>query len=61
MSTRMGTPKPLLEWHGMPLIEYQVFSLYDSGVDDVLVVLGHEADEVSLVVDMTPARCWNLI
>ena len=52
----MGTPKPLLEWHGMPLIEYQIFSVYDSGVDDVLAVLGHEAEEVSQVVDMTPAR-----
>ena len=56
MSMRMGSPKPLLDWHGIPLVEYQIFSLYDSGVDDVLVVLGHEADEVAPVVDLTPAR-----
>lgn len=59
MSTRMGRPKPLLEWHGVPLVEYQVFSLTDAGVDDVLVVLGHNADEVSLAVEITPAR-WVL-
>ncbi|MDA0770889.1 MAG: nucleotidyltransferase family protein [Chloroflexi bacterium] len=59
MSTRMGTPKPLLEWHGIPLVEYQIFSLIDAGVDDVLVVLGHNADEVSPAVDLTPAR-WVL-
>ena len=52
----MGSPKPLLEWDGTPLVEYQIFSLIDAGVDDVLVVLGHQAEEVSLVVDLTPAR-----
>lgn len=59
MSTRMGSPKPLLEWHGTPLVEYQIFSLFGGGVDDVLVVLGDKVDEVSLAVEITPAR-WVL-
>lgn len=45
-STRMGRPKPLLPWGDITLIEYQVRELAAAGVDDVVVVLGHLADEV---------------
>ena len=45
-STRMGTPKPLLEWGGYTLIEYQLAQLKGPPVDRVVVVLGHRADEV---------------
>ena len=41
-STRMGRPKPLLEWHGMPLVRYQIDSLLATSVDEVVVVLGHK-------------------
>jgi len=46
-STRMGRPKPLLPWLGMSLIEYQVASLVESGVSEVVVVLGHEHELVA--------------
>ena len=46
-STRMGTPKPLLPWRGVTLVEYQVACLLDGGCDEVVVVLGHAADEVA--------------
>ena len=46
-STRMGRPKPLLPWHGLPLIEYQIASLVASGVSEVVVVLGHEHELVA--------------
>jgi molybdenum cofactor cytidylyltransferase len=42
----MGTPKPLLDWHGQTLIEYQVQQLQRIPVDQIIVVLGHLADEV---------------
>jgi molybdenum cofactor cytidylyltransferase len=45
-SRRMGISKPLLEWAGETLIEYQVHQLCDAGVDDVIAVLGHSADQV---------------
>lgn len=45
-STRMGRPKPLLPWGGVTLIEYQVRELLAAGVDDLVVVLGHAAEEV---------------
>lgn len=46
LSTRMGRPKPLLNWGGTPLIRYQVEQLTVAGVDEVIVVLGHRADEI---------------
>jgi molybdenum cofactor cytidylyltransferase len=45
-STRMGRPKALLPWRDGTLIEYQVRELRGAGVDDVVVVLGHAAEEV---------------
>lgn len=45
-SSRMGTPKPLLEWGGYTLIEYQLAQLKGPPVDRLVVVLGHRADEV---------------
>ncbi len=45
-SSRMGVPKPLLEWGGHTLIEYQLAQLKGAPVDRVVVVLGHRADEV---------------
>ena len=40
-STRMGRPKSLLLWKGVPLIRYQVDQILAAGVDEVIVVLGH--------------------
>jgi molybdenum cofactor cytidylyltransferase len=45
-SSRMGTPKPLLEWGGYTLIEYHLAQLKEPPVGLVVVVLGHRADEV---------------
>ena len=42
----MGTAKPLLEWGGNTLIEYQLAQLKEPPVDRLVVVLGHRADEV---------------
>jgi CTP:molybdopterin cytidylyltransferase MocA len=46
LSTRMGTPKALLEWRGLPLVVYQARQLAEGGADTVLVVTGHEAEAV---------------
>lgn len=45
-SSRMGTPKPLLDWGGRTLVEYQVEQLREAGAGQVIVVLGYRADEV---------------
>jgi len=45
-SSRMGEPKPLLDWGGRTLIASQVAQLREAGADNVIVVLGHRAGEV---------------
>ena len=46
MSTRMGRNKLLLAFKGKPLIAQAVDTLLESEVDEVVVVIGHEADKV---------------
>jgi molybdenum cofactor cytidylyltransferase len=46
MSARMGQNKLLLTFHGKPLIAHAVDTLLASAIDEVVVVLGHEADNV---------------
>ena len=55
-STRMGEPKALLPWSGTTLVEYQIACLTDGGVSEVLVVLGHRAEDVTPIVRSTQAR-----
>ena len=45
-----GRAKPLLEVGGRPLILHQLEALADHGIGPVLVVVGHQADEVQQVV-----------
>ena len=53
----MGRPKPLLPWRGATLVERQISALFDGGVSEVVVVVGHEADAVAAQVSCTGARC----
>jgi len=46
-SRRMGRLKALLPWQGSTLLEHQVNSLLEGGVDQVVVVLGHRAPELA--------------
>jgi molybdenum cofactor cytidylyltransferase len=55
-SARMGTPKPLLTWHGEPLVAYQVRQLRAAGVEDVVVVIGHAAPRVRALAEAAGAR-----
>lgn len=44
LSSRMGSPKALLNWHGRPLIAHQLAQL--AGCGQVIVVLGHAAEAI---------------
>jgi len=50
-SRRMGRPKQLLDVGGTPLLELIVNQANASGLDEVLVVLGAEADQIRKRVD----------
>ncbi|HZA22042.1 MAG TPA: nucleotidyltransferase family protein [Dehalococcoidia bacterium] len=49
-SRRMGQLKALLPWQGTSLLAHQVEALCEAGVDRVVVVLGHRAEELEPVV-----------
>jgi molybdenum cofactor cytidylyltransferase len=49
-SRRFGSPKQLLPWKGKTLLEHVVDRVLDSSVDQVLVVLGHEAESIGALV-----------
>jgi molybdenum cofactor cytidylyltransferase len=52
----MGRPKPLLPWGDGTLVEAQVAALSGAGVDDVVVVTGHEAKAVEEALVGSGAR-----
>lgn len=60
-SSRMGSPKGLLEWRGTTLLEYQMNSLLQGGCDKVVVVTGkYDAEMAPLLKDRpTIIRSYN--
>ncbi|MFZ5632483.1 MAG: nucleotidyltransferase family protein [Bacillota bacterium] len=50
VSSRLGVPKQLLVYRGRPMLAVVVENLLKSPVDQVVVVLGHRADEVAVVL-----------
>jgi len=51
-----GRPKALLERDGVPLVRRMALALLESGVSEVVVVLGHRAEEVGSALDGLPVR-----
>ena len=56
MSTRLGRNKLLLPFKGQPLIAHAVDTLMASKVDEIIVVLGHEADQVRAAIGSKGVR-----
>lgn len=49
----MGASKPLLDWGGETLVQYQARQLREAGADPIVVVLGHRAAEVAPLITDT--------
>ena len=45
-STRLGRPKQLLELDGKPLLQHVIDASIEARLDEILVVLGHEAERI---------------
>lgn len=56
LSTRMGRPKPLLQYGDRTVIEQIVSVLEGSRLDDIVVVIGHERHAVEERLSATAAR-----
>ena len=59
-SSRMGQLKALLPWRDTTLLEHQLRSLLDAGVQQVIVVLGHDADRLKPIVEAFDGASWTL-
>jgi molybdenum cofactor cytidylyltransferase len=55
-STRMGTPKALLDWGGKPLIDHVLETSRAGGCTRFLVVLGKDADAIRAGAKLLDAR-----
>ncbi len=58
-SRRMGTPKPLLPFGGTTVIGHVVDALLGGSVDEVRVVVGHEADLVARALGGGGSASWS--
>ena len=47
VATRFGRTKQLVELRGKPLAQHVIDAATDGGVDEIVVVLGHDAERVS--------------
>lgn len=53
-SSRLGRPKQLLELEGRPLLQHVVDAAAASGLDEVIVVLGHDSERVASALALPP-------
>jgi molybdenum cofactor cytidylyltransferase len=56
-SSRLGRPKQLLPVHGEALIRHTLRRVLASSLDQVILVVGHEAEEVRAAVADFPVAC----
>jgi molybdenum cofactor cytidylyltransferase len=56
LSLRMGRPKLLLDWGGRPIIRRAVEEVRAVGVDELLVVVGREAQTIREALSGLPVR-----
>ncbi len=56
LSRRMGRAKLLLDWGGQPVIRRTVERVAAGGVDDLIVVLGHEGKAIREALSGLPVR-----
>ena len=55
-STRFGSPKALAELDGRPILEHVLDAVREAGIDDIVVVLGHAAEEIEDGIDWLDER-----
>lgn len=53
-SSRLGRAKQLLPYRGRPITRHVVDTAIAAGLDEVIVVLGHAAEEVRAALDLRP-------
>ena len=59
-SRRMGRPKALLDWQGTTFLDYQISALQDAGVSRVVVVLGHQPENLTPIITGRQGVAWTV-
>ena len=54
----MGRPKALLPWRGTTLLDHQISALLEGGADRVVVVLGHQAENLKPIIEGRHGIDW---
>jgi len=54
-SSRMGRPKQLLPLRGRPLLQHVLDAAAGSCLDEIIIVLGHHADEIRGALQLPPS------
>lgn len=53
-ASRLGRTKQLLELGGKPLAQHAIDAAAGAGLDEIVVVLGHRAEDVAAALDLPP-------
>jgi molybdenum cofactor cytidylyltransferase len=59
-SSRMGSLKAFLPWHGTTLLDHQITVLRQAGICRVIVVLGHRAEILKPTVQDREGVTWTV-
>jgi molybdenum cofactor cytidylyltransferase len=54
-SSRLGQPKQLMELGGRPVLQHVLEAAAAAGLDELVVVLGHRAEDVAAALTLPPA------
>jgi molybdenum cofactor cytidylyltransferase len=55
-ASRFGSPKALARLDGRPILEHVLDAVREAGIEEVIVVLGHAADEIEDGIDWLDER-----
>jgi CTP:molybdopterin cytidylyltransferase MocA len=55
-STRFGSPKALAHLDGRPILEHVLDAIREAGIDDIVVVLGNDAEQIEEGIDWLDER-----
>lgn len=55
-SERLGSPKQLIPWQGTTLLDYTINCIRESGIEDIVLVLGAHAEKIKKTVNLGELR-----
>ena len=56
-SSRMGYPKALIDWGGIPLLNWEINQMKNSGISNIVVVLGNKEDLIKESLGFAKKYC----